>query len=150
MMKKNKVNIAGMIDELLSPEEYTIEKSNDEGIIVRVSPTNIGHNRGKSATIDQINEAIIDGLNRGLERKKYRKRDELPDPNRPANDPVNLRRKPVSLRCEPELTEAMNRAASIDCINRNDWINAAIVEKLRREHPELIANPNGEAEPDLK
>lgn len=148
MTKKMKLDIAGLLEKLLSPDEYTVEKSKKDGVIYKINPTNIGHKRGKTATIEQINQTIINGMTEGLKRKPYRKREELPDPSKPANDPVNLRRKPVSLRCEPELTDAMNRAADADGLNRNDWINVAIREKLKREHPELVADSEDEPEPD--
>jgi len=71
-------------------------------------------------------------------RSAYRKREELPDPTRPANDPVNLRRKPVTLRCSEQLKVAIDRAVMGDHKTRNDWLNEAIEEKLLRTHPDLL------------
>lgn len=82
---------------------------------------------------------ILDAHDKPLKRI-YRSRAELPDPTKPANAPVNLRRKQVALRFLPELTQAMDTALERDgnLKTRNDWVNEAVSEKLRREHPDLL------------
>lgn len=148
MSKNTPDSIGKTIEDMVHSGECEVEFDKNNNI-KKIKITNIGHNKGKSATISDINKYISDGLILGRERKRYRKREELPDPSKPANDPVNLRRKPVTLRCEPELTDAMNRAASLDGVIRNDWINTAIVEKLKRDHPELLSTSQDGAEPDV-
>ncbi|MCD8566694.1 MAG: hypothetical protein LRY36_02060 [Alphaproteobacteria bacterium] len=73
-------------------------------------------------------------------KQTYRKRAELPDPAKPANAPVNLRKKQVALRFLPELTQAIDNALEQEgnTKTRNDWVAEAIEEKLRREHPDLL------------
>jgi hypothetical protein len=103
----------------------------------------------KALLMQYLNVAVTDILDdheKSLKRA-YRKRAELPDPTKPANAPVNLRRKQVALRFLPELTEAIDTAlqrAGGDK-TRNDWVTEAVEEKLLRDHPDLLNKPQ---EPD--
>lgn len=83
-------------------------------------------------------------------KRVYRKRAELPDPTKPANAPANLRRKQVALRFLPELTDAIDTALRRDegDLTRNDWVTAALEEKLLRDHPDLLNQPSQPAEPE--
>lgn len=147
MTKTTPDTIASTIEEMVRNGECTITKEKS-GVVYEIKPTKIGQRKGKSASIKEINDTIADGIELGLKKKKYRKREDLPDPSKPANDPANLRKKPVTLRCLPELTVAMNRAAERDGTRRNDWINEAIEEKLKRDHPALWAEYAETSEPD--
>lgn len=86
---------------------------------------------------------ILDDHEKSLKRA-YRKRAELPDPTKPANAPVNLRRKQVALRFLPELTDAIDTALQRDGGDRtrNDWVTEAVEEKLLRDHPDLLNQPS--------
>jgi len=83
-------------------------------------------------------------------KRVYRKRAELPDPTKPANAPANLRRKQVALRFLPELTDAIDTALRRDGgdLTRNDWVTAALEEKLLRDHPDLLNQPSQPADPE--
>lgn len=99
----------------------------------------------KALLMQYLNIAVTDILDdheKSLKRA-YRKRAELPDPTKPANAPVNLRRKQVALRFLPELTDAIDTALQRDGGDktRNEWVTQAVEEKLLRDHPDLLSQP---------
>ena len=69
----------------------------------------------------------------GALKKTYRKRSELPDPNKKANAEANRLRKMFGVRVLPEIKDGVDEAAKNAGMTRQEWVEMVLQEALKYE-----------------
>lgn len=105
--------IADAIDEMVSKGECSIVKK-ENSVVYKISPTQIGRRKGKSASIGEINKKIAEGIilgKEGREKRRYRRADQLPDPSMPGDAEVNRERVQIGARVTRDHRALFEKAA---------------------------------------
>jgi len=104
-----------------------------------IHPSESGKSKQDYATIGEINSFIakhglvLDEETSSDGKKKYRRREELPDPSQPADAEVNRPTEQFKIRVRRDLKAELARAAKEQGVSQQDWVIEAILAKL---HPE--------------
>lgn len=85
---------------------------------------------------------LEDVLESGKKRGKYRKPEDRPRPDLPSNHYENLTARPIGIRATQAMRDTVDEAASREGLSRNEWVSAAMEEKLLRDHPDLLMQRN--------
>lgn len=108
----------------------------EDGQIRRLEPSEVGNSEEKRAIIEELNEFFLKhGLElqeQNEEKKKYRKRSELPDPDAPANAEVNRLREAFKVRVMPDLKKRVTDAAKTEGVSIQTWVERALEQALEK------------------
>lgn len=109
---KGESDLRALIEGLLESGEASIVRE-ENSVVYRIRPTKVGQRHEKQATIEEINETIVNGLSMGEERLKriYRKKSDLPRPDLPPSAEANLRTKRINTRISPEILDEFQECA---------------------------------------
>lgn len=89
MSKSVENSLETVLRELMDSGDCSVvEKRNDK--VYKISITKIGQKNGKAATIDEINQAIANGLRIDGAKRVYRKGSQLADPSKEHTAEVNM------------------------------------------------------------
>lgn len=134
MTKKTQNELAKIIQDMIKRGECEIIKREGK-ITYKIRPTDSGHKSGNSARIESINKSIETGILLGEQRRAYRKRDQLPDPDKSPKADVNRRDTKLVVRLEQSDLDMFNEVAQASGLTKKETIREMI--RLYREHLDL-------------
>lgn len=123
------------LEELLARRACELVLEGDQRIKA-VKPGKNSKSKQDYATIEQIDTfvrkhgLVLDEEGSLKDRRIYRKRENLPDPDKSHRSEVNRIKKQFRIRVEPDLQERVDAAAAAEGMTRQDWVTRVLEQAL--------------------
>lgn len=115
-------------------------KAEDEAIVAEIRDVLRRHGVEADAVGEHVRRALEPddeaASNTGVKRI-MRRREDLPDPNKPASAEVNVQHKQLKYRTFQPVIDAVKEAASAAGETQNAFLNRAVIKRLRAEFPDV-------------
>ncbi|MEO1192917.1 MAG: hypothetical protein AAFY02_14245 [Pseudomonadota bacterium] len=99
------------LEEMLANGECSVA-SVESGAVRKINATKVGLKRGKSVNIENINQYLIENdFEFDVAKRIYRRRQDLPNPDKGPKHSSNRMTRVVGTRISPEHMELFNRCA---------------------------------------